>query len=68
MRRCVEKKSANWLVRKYNGTRAEQLKQLKANVGMTLTTYCKQASVVSYLKKAERALSKTLADAKSKCY
>jgi len=67
-RRCVEKKSARWLIRKYNGTRAKQLKQLRANVGITLNAYCKEASVVSYLKKAELALSKTLSDARSKCY
>ena len=67
-RTCVEKKSANWLVRKYNGTRAEQLRQLKANVGITVNTYCKRKSVVSYLKEAEKALSKTLDDAKKKCY
>ncbi len=67
-RRCVEKQSARWLIRKYNGTRAEQLKQLRANTGMTLDAYCKEASIVSYLKKAEKALSKTLSDAKNKCY
>ncbi len=57
-RRCVEKKSARWLIRKYNGTRAEQLKQLRASVGISLNTYCKQANIISYLKKAELALSK----------
>ena len=67
-RRCVEKKSANWLVRKYNGTRVIQLKLLKAKAAITRNAFCRQKNVVSYLKLVEKALPKTLADAKSNCY
>ena len=67
-RRCVEKRSANWLVQKYNRTRIEQLKLLKIKATITVDAFCKQKNVISYLKLTEKALSKTLADAKSKCY
>ncbi len=67
-RRCVEKQSANWLVRKYNRTRVEQLKLLKAKAEMSANAFCKQRDVVTYLKITEKALSKTLSDARSKCY
>ncbi|MCP4935421.1 MAG: hypothetical protein GY927_14770 [bacterium] len=67
-RRCVEKQSANWLVRNYNGTRVEQLRQLKAHTEITANTFCKRRNIVRYLKTAEKALSKTLSDAKNNCY
>ena len=67
-RRCVEKKSAKWLVRKYNRTRIIQLKRLKAKPAISVSAFCKQKNVISYLKLTQKALSKTLADAKSKCY
>ncbi len=67
-RRCVEKQSANWLVRKYNGTRLEQLKLLKAKAQITGNAFCKQNNVIRYLNVTQKALSKTLSDAKSKCY
>ena len=67
-RRCVEKKSANWLLRKYNRTRVERLKLLKAKAAISADDFCKQKNVVSYLKLTEKALSKTLSDARSKCY
>ena len=67
-RRCVEKQSANWLVRKYNRTRVEQLKVLKAKAARAANGFCAQKNVVRYLKVTEKALSKTLSDARSKCY
>ena len=65
--RCVEKQSANWLVRKYKGAQTERLKLLKANVEITGNAFCEKKNVVSYLRMAEKALSKTLSDARSNC-
>ncbi len=67
-RKCVEKQSANWLVRKYNHTRVEQLKLLKAKAEISANAFCRQKNVVTYLQITEKALSKTLSDARSKCY